>query len=58
MRRLVLLGCMALLAAVPLAACGKKGDPESDPPRTKLQMPAPNPPPSQPPAQQPAKPAQ
>lgn len=57
MKRLVLLGCMALSAAMPLAACGKKGDPESDPPRTKLQMPAPNPPPSQPPADQP-KPAQ
>jgi len=54
MRRLVLLGCMALIALAPLSACGKKGDPEADPPRVKQQMPPPNPPPTQ----QPAKPAQ
>ena len=53
MKRLVLLGCMALLMAAPLAACGKKGDPDSEPSRVKLQMPPPNPPPAQPPAQQP-----
>ena len=47
MRRLVLLGLVALVALAPLAACGKKGDPEADPPRVKQQMP-----------QQPAKPAQ
>jgi hypothetical protein len=52
MKRLVLLGLIALLAAAPLTACGKKGDPESDPPTVKRQMPAPIPPPNQPPAQQ------
>lgn len=54
MKRLVLLGCVALLLAVPLSACGKKGDPQSNPETVKRQMPPPNPPP----AQQPAKPAQ
>ncbi len=58
MRRGMVYLTAALLAALPLAACGKKGDPESQPERVKLQMPAPNPPPNQPPAQPPAKPAQ
>ncbi len=57
MRRLVLLGCIALLAAAPLTACGKKGDPESDPPRVRYPMPPPNPAPN-PPADKPAQPQQ
>ena len=32
MKRSILLLFVVLLAAGPLAACGKKGDPQSDPP--------------------------
>ncbi|MGQ0675506.1 MAG: hypothetical protein ACT4N4_05390 [Rhodospirillales bacterium] len=58
MKRPMVILAAAALAVAPLTACGKKGDPESEPERVKLQMPAPIPPPAQPPAQVPAKPPQ
>ena len=33
---------LALLLAAPLAACGKKGNPESDPPTLRRSYPAPD----------------
>jgi len=42
MRRAVLLLLLALAAAAPLAACGKKGDPESSPPTIQRSYPKPD----------------
>jgi len=42
MRRLALLAAAAALAAVSLAACGKKGDPFSDPPTYQRTYPKPD----------------
>lgn len=54
MRRSIAYLAAALLIAAPLAACGKKASPESDPPQAIRTMPAPNPPPAKPPEQPPA----
>lgn len=53
MTRITTLLVLMALVAAPLAACGKKGDPESDPPQVKRQMPPPQPPPNQPAPNQP-----
>lgn len=42
MRRLMLVAAAAALAAVSLAACGKKGDPASDPPTVLKTYPKPD----------------
>ena len=42
MKRLVLTLVVAAIAAVPLAACGKKGDPQSDPPTLLRTYPKPD----------------
>ena len=42
MKRLVLTLVVAAIAAAPLAACGKKGDPQSDPPTLLRTYPKPD----------------
>lgn len=42
MNRLLLWTMVGLLLAAPLAACGKKGNPESDPPTYRRTYPAPD----------------
>ncbi|MBL8704384.1 MAG: hypothetical protein JNM30_06055 [Rhodospirillales bacterium] len=42
MKRLVLILVVAAIAAAPLAACGKKGDPQSDPPTLLRTYPKPD----------------
>lgn len=42
MKRLVLTLVLAAVVAGPLAACGKKGDPQSDPPTLQRTYPKPD----------------
>ena len=51
MSRIIVMLALAALVALPLQACGKKGDPEAQPERVIRTMPPPNPPPTQKPPQ-------
>lgn len=42
MKRYLLIALLAAIAAAPLAACGKKGDPFSDPPTYQRTYPTPD----------------